>query len=185
MKKFNLFLIVCALAFLAACTPTETSPPASLGNAGAPVLIEEFSDFQCPACAQLSPQIEEIVKRNPDKYRLEYHHYPLPYHEFAFKAGEAAECALDQGKFWEYGRIMFQNQENLTTDNLLAFAKQLSLDEDSFKTCLDGGTKGAKIKNDTYEGRRRQLSYTPSLYVNGTLVQFTDPDTFEQYLQSL
>ena len=186
MKKFiYLSLFSLSLLILSACTTDNTGSRAFLGNPDAPVLVEEFSDFECPACASLAPQLEELVLRNPDIARLEFHHFPLPYHQNAFKAAEAAECAGDLGKFWEFVKKAFQNQKNLSIDNLKNFAGELGLDQAAFDYCLDSGKKRSSIKNDIYEGRRRQLSYTPSIYVNGQLIQWNGVVQFEAYLKSL
>lgn len=183
MKK--LFIIPFAFLLLSACTPDDTGPRAYLGNPMATILIEEFSDFECPACAVVSPQLEEVVKRNSDKVLFHYYHFPLSQHTYAFKAGEASECAYDLGKFWEYGNLLFKNQRNLGEDNLKLLAGQLGLDQAVFDDCLDSGVKKARVKADLYEGSFRQVSYTPSVYVNGKLVKWSGAEEFEAYINSL
>ena len=187
MKKIiNLLFIGLSILILTSCTPqVDNSPRATLGNQNAKVVIEEFSDFQCPACGVISPMVEQIVRKYLDKVRLDFYHYPLSYHQNAFIAAEAAECANDQGKFWEFGKVAFANQTNLTEDNLKLFAKNLKLDTTKFNQCLDSGAKKAKIKNDMAEGDKRDLQGTPSFYVNGTLVPFTSSTAFESYIKSL
>lgn len=186
MKKFTyLSLLAFTLFILSACTTDNNGSRAILGNPDAPILVEEFSDFECPACASLAPQLEELVLRNPDIVRLEFHHFPLSYHENAFKAAEAAECAGEFGKFWEFVKKAFDNQKNLSVDNLKSFAGELGLEQTAFNDCLDSGIKKSRVKNDIYEGRRRQLSYTPSIYVNGQLIQWNGAEQFEAYLRSL
>lgn len=183
MKK--LIFLFFPFFFLTACTPQDLGTPATLGSLNTSILIEEFSDFQCPACASIGPQLEELVTLNPSLARLEFHHFPLSYHENAFRAAEAAECANDQGKFWEFARLAFKNQNNLSEDKLISFSEQLNLDQTLFNNCFESGIKRAKIKEDISEGQRRQLSYTPSVYVNGQLVQWTGVEPFEAYLKSL
>jgi len=187
MKTFaKLLFSFSALFLLTACSSTEDrGPRASLGNADAPVLIEEFSDLQCPACGLISPMLEEIVRNNPTVARMEYYHFPLPQHQFAQKAAEAAECAGDQGKFWEYVKVAFKNQKSLTEDNLKSFATQLGLNSETFDDCLDSNTKKSAVKADLYEGRRRSVSSTPSIFVNGTLVRWSNKAQFEAYIKSL
>ncbi|MFC1729815.1 DsbA family protein [candidate division KSB1 bacterium] len=184
-KLIHIFLIALSIPILAACTPADSGPRATLGSSNAPVLIEEFSDFECPACGRLAPEIEELVKKNPNIARLEFHHFPLPYHENAFRAAEASECANDQGKFWEYSKLLFKNQTRLTEDNLKSFAGQVNLEQGAFDTCFDGNKKRTKIKSDIADGTGRQLSYTPSLYVNGKLVPWSNAEDFEKYIKSL
>lgn len=187
MKNFlKLILILPALLILTSCTGgDESRKRAFLGNADAPVLIEEFSDFQCPACAVIGPQVEKIVKDNPQLARFEYHHFPLPQHENAFRSAEASECAADQGKFWEYSHLAFENQTKLTEDNLKAFAAELELNEAVFNECLDSGQHKSRVKSDFYEGHRRGVNYTPSFYVDGQLIKFGGIEQFETYLRSL
>ncbi len=183
MKKLSLVLF--AIFILTACDSDDTGPRASLGSPSAPILIEEFSDFECPACANIAPELEDLIKRNSDLVRLEFRHFPLPQHENAFRAAEASECALDQGKFWEFAGLAFRNKKNLIDDNLKSFATQLGLDETVFNECFDSNKKRSRIKSDIQDAMRRQLSYTPSLYVNGQLIKYSGPEEFEAYLKSL
>jgi len=186
MKKTILnSLILFSLLFLAGCGQDGQDSRPVLGNPDAPVLLEEFSDFQCPACGQVGPALEELIRQNPDLARLTFHHFPLSYHENAFRAAEAAECAADQGKFWEFAGLNFKNQQNLNDDALKSFADYLGLDREMFDACFDGNEKRARVKEDIQEGLRRQLSYTPSLYVNGQLVQWAGAEPFKAYLKSL
>ena len=126
-----------------------------------------------------------LIAENPEVARLEYHHFPLSYHQYAFPAAEAAECAYDQGKFWEFSELAFANQKNLTDDGLKSFARQLGLNMETFEACFDGHDKRSKITADIADGKRRQLSYTPSIYVNGQLVKWNGPEQFLAYLKSL
>lgn len=183
MKKiaFGIF----ATLLLTACGGPTDLDPYKLGKDDAPVLIQEFSDLQCPACGVISPQVTDFVLNNPDLVKLEYYHYPLPYHEFAFLGAEAAECAGDQGKFWEFVGNTFANQNTLSEEFYYSLAKQLGLNEDQFKSCIDNHNHKAKILSHMQEGKKRGLSGTPTLYIGGKEVQFTDPATFEGYIKSL
>lgn len=187
MKHFlKLFLVLPAFLILTSCTPEGSSRERPfLGNADANVLIEEFSDYQCPACAVVSPQVEKLIKDNPSLARFEYYHFPLPQHENAFRAAEAAECAADQGKFWEYASKLFENQTQLNESNLKTFASNLGLNETAFNDCLNSSQHKGRVKSDLYEGRRRRVNSTPSLFVNGQLVKFGGIEQFELYLRSL
>lgn len=187
MKKIiNLSFLFSLIVFLSACSSgNQNFNRPTIGKTDAKVLIEEFSDFQCPACGAISPQLEEIVTRNSDKARLVFYNFPLPYHENAFKAAEAAECANVQGKFWEYMNMAFKNQDSLTDDNLKSFASALNLDTEAFNKCLDNGQMKEMVKADSSEGTNRDLAYTPSIYVNGQLVEWTSAEEFEKYIQSL
>lgn len=187
MKPFKLFLLALASTLLltACANPERSEPRPFLGNANAPILIEEFSDLECPACKSISPQVEKIVRNNPDIARFEYFHFPLPQHSNAFKAAEASECAGEQGKFFEFVNLAFDNQKNLSEDALKSFAAKLSLDTDQFDECLDSGRKRNQVKADLFEGRKRGVNSTPSLFVDGTLVRWSGAEQFEAYIKTL
>jgi protein-disulfide isomerase len=182
----TVFLFILSIFFLAACTTnTGDTNPRTLGNANAKILIEEFSDPECPACGVVSPQVEQIVRENPDLARLEYYHFPLSYHKNAFIASEASECAGDQGKFFEYLDTIYANQSSLSEDYLYDVADSLSLDRAAFDSCLENHDYKAKILAQMAEGKRRQLPGTPTLFVNGQMVRYSDAETFKAYLESL
>lgn len=186
MKNLKIFILIFSITLLTSCTTSDgINTRASIGNKNATVVIDEFSDFECPACGVISPQLEDIARKNSDKVLLNFYHFPLSYHQSAFIAAEAAECALDQNKFWEMGKVMFTNQRMLTEDNLKTFAKNLKLDTAKFNKCLDSGQKKAKIKSDIAEGNSRNLGYTPSIYVNKQLIQWVSAGEFEKYIKGL
>ena len=146
----------------------------SLGNADAPILVEEYADFQCPACGlfarQTLPQIESKYI-NTGKVRLVVHHFAFIGEE-SIKASQAAECAGEQGKFWEYYDTLYANQggENVgayADANLIRFADQLQLDSAAFTTCLNSDKYRAQILRDKNDGTARGVTSTPTLFVNG------------------
>lgn len=184
MKKYTILAVLSAF-FLTACgAPVDTSPQ-KLGQANAKILIEEFSDVECPACASISPQVEQFVRDNPQLARMEYYHFPLSYHEYAFIGAEATECAGDQGKFWEYLGTIFENQSSLSEDYLYKIADSLELDTTAFDACLDGHKYKSKILSHMAEGSRRRLPGTPTLFVDGQMVQWSGTEAFKAYLESL
>jgi len=141
------------------------------GNKNAKVTLVEFSDFQCPFCQSFKSVIDQVLKDYKDKVKVVYKHYPLTtIHPMAQKAAEAAECAADQGKFWEMHDKLFANQSTLSVDNFKAWAKELGLKESTFNSCLDGGKKSDKIAADQQYGDSIGVSGTPTSYVNGNIV---------------
>ncbi len=154
----------------------------SLGPADAPVVLTEFSDFQCPFCGRFAidtePQIiEQYVKTG--KVRLEYKHF-IVIGEESWWAAEAAECAAEQGKFWEYHDLLFQRQggENVGTfakPKLKGFATELKLDRDAFDKCLDSDVYKARVEADIAEGRALGVRSTPSFFVNKQAIVGAQP----------
>ncbi|HEV7784531.1 MAG TPA: thioredoxin domain-containing protein, partial [Thermoanaerobaculia bacterium] len=128
------------------------SGPAMGGPATAPVTIVEFSDFQCPFCSRLTPTLDQVKKKYGDKVRIVFRQFPLPMHQNAQKAAEAALCANDQGKFWQFHDAMFGDQASLGVDQLKAKAVELGLKADDFNKCLDSGAKAAVIEADKKAG---------------------------------
>ena len=138
-------------------TPPETGIPPetgvsdddpSMGPIDAPVTIVEFSDFQCPFCARVQPTVKQIVEEYGDQVRIIYRDFPLGFHQDAQKAAEAAECADDQGMFWEYHDLLFANQGALGVESLKQHATDLGLDRTEFDSCLDSGRYENEVKED-------------------------------------
>jgi protein-disulfide isomerase len=146
------------------------------GAATAPLTVIEFSDYQCPFCArhfrETLPQIErEYIATGKVKYV--FYDFPLSsIHKQAFKAAEAANCAGEQGKYWEMHDKLFANQKALDGKGLKGHALALGLELSSFQRCLDSGSQAAEIRNDIAEGQRAGVRGTPAF-----LIGQTDPET--------
>ena len=101
----------------------------SMGDPNAPITIEEFSDFQCPFCKAVVPTVQQVMTQYAGKVRWVFRDFPIvSLHPLAPKAHEAARCAAEQGKFWEYHDLLFANQRALTRPDLESYAEQLGLD---------------------------------------------------------
>lgn len=142
------------------------------GNKNAKVTMVEFSDFECPFCSQFEPTVTKVLADYKDKVRVVYKHYPLSsIHPQAQKAAEAAECAGDQGKFWDMHAKLFGNQTTLSIANFKVWAKEMGLKESTFASCLDEGKKAAKVAADQKYGDSLGVTGTPTSFVNGYPVQ--------------
>ena len=152
----------------------ETDP--ALGGAEAPVTIVEFSDFQCPFCQRVAPTLKQVQKTYGDKVRIVWKDFPLTQiHPEAFKAGEAAHCAGEQGKFWEYHDRLFANQQALQADSLKKYAADLGLDTAKFNACVDSAKYGDRVREGVAQGSRLGVNSTPTLYVNGRMLSGAQP----------
>lgn len=136
------------------------------GSQDAPVVFVEFADYECPYCQRVNPQIQQLKKDYGDKIAIVYKDFPLPMHHSAEKAAEAARCAGEQGKFWEYHDVLFYSKE-LDVSALKEHARVLKLDGDKFDECLDSGSEATAVKKDLDEGKDLGLTGTPSFFVNG------------------
>lgn len=134
-----------------------------LGKSTAPLVLVEFTDYQCPFCGRFeTATLPEIKKSYIDtgKLRLMVRDMPLDFHPFALKAAQSVHCAGDQGKFWEMKELVFKNQNKLDVDSLAGYAKDLSLNGDTFKSCMTDGRHLKEIGDD--------IKYAQSLGINGT-----------------
>ena len=136
------------------------------GPKDAPVTLLEFADYECPYCQKVNPQVEQLKKEYGDKLQIIYKDFPLPMHHSSEKAAEAARCAGEQGKFWEYHNVLFYSKQ-LEVSDLKEHARVLKLDGDRFDTCLDSGKETAAVKKDLEEAKSLGLTGTPSFFVNG------------------
>ncbi len=145
--------------------------PSKGGPANAPVTVVEFSDFQCPYCARVTPTLKRVEETYGDKVRIVFKDFPLQQiHPNAAKAAEAGSCAADQGKFWELHDKMFENQAKLAVTDLKQFAKDAGLDPGAFDQCLDSGKHAAEWGEDLKDGERYGVTGTPAFFVNGRLL---------------
>lgn len=140
----------------------------SAGKKGAPVTIVEFSDFQCPYCKGVAPELKQVEQKFGDKVQIVYRQFPLTsIHQFAAKAAEASLCANEQGKFWQMHDGMFADQTRLSVSDLKQTAQRIGLDTKKFDACLDAGRYVEQVQNDTREGQRLGVTGTPALFING------------------
>ena len=137
------------------------------GLASAPVSLVEFSDFECPYCAQAAPIVQHLLAAYPTKIHFAFMHYPLPMHKESPAAHEAALAAGAQGKFWEMHDLLFATQDKLTRDDLIAKAAQLKLDVPRFTKDLDSHRFKAAVEADRQEGDRLGVDGTPFFFING------------------
>ena len=164
-----------------------------VGSANAPVTMIEYSDFQCPFCGRFQRDVYPKVYANYIKTGK----VKFVYKNFAFlgqgstQAAVAAECAADQGKFWEYHDKVFasQNGENqgvFGIANLVKFAEELKLDKAKFEDCVTNNKTLDRVKNETAEGRRIGVTGTPHFLINGTPLVGAQPwESFQKAIDQV
>ena len=145
--------------------PVSQDP--SRGPENAPVTLVEFSDFQCPYCAEAVPQIDALVKAYPTQVRLIFKQYPLEIHPQADLAAAAAIAAQKQGKFWPMHDAMFASHGNLSRDNIVALAQKNGLDVQRFETDLDSTNVREAVVRDVQDGDHAGVEGTPTIFING------------------
>jgi len=133
-----------------------------------PVALVAFSDYQCPFCAKHVHENGPSIKSkllDSGTVREVFLNFPLPMHLFAQKAGEAAECAAEQGRFWDMHEAIFADAKALGIDNLTRHAEQLKLDVAKFTKCIDSGKTAAAVERDLAEGKRLAVNATPAFFI--------------------
>lgn len=139
----------------------------------AKVVLVEYSDFQCSYCGSYAPSIKQAVTDYGDKIALVYRHFPLSFHPWATPAAEAAECANEQGKFWEYHDELFKRQGEMVAkaDALYGeIADGLSLNRKKFDECRASDKMLARIQKDQADGSASGVDGTPATFLNGIMV---------------
>jgi len=155
------------------------------GPAAAPVTIVEFTDFQCPYCKNVQPVLKQLLSKYGDQLSLAFKDLPIQsLHPEAQKAAEAARCAGDQGKFWEYHDALFQ-AARIEAGTISELSKTLSLNTQAFESCLSSRKHQAQVETDVQEAQGLGISGTPAFLINGVLVSGSQTlDGFSKIIDS-
>jgi protein-disulfide isomerase len=147
----------------------------SVGPSSAPVTIVEFSDYQCPFCQRAEASVKEVLKKYGDKVHLVYMDFPLPMHQNALRAAQAARCAGDQGKYWQYHDALFADQTKLDAAGLKATASKLGLDTKKFDACVAGDMHMDEVHKSQQAGNDAGVDGTPTFLINGRMISGAQP----------
>ena len=153
------------------------------GPADAPVTIVEFSDYQCPFCARTEPLVRQALAAYPTQAKLVYKHMPLvSIHPQALPAALAATAAGRQGKFWEMHEKLFGNQKDLGPDQFRQYARDLGLDMNKFEADMQSEQVKAAVQEDMQLAQRVGIRGTPTIFVNGRILQNRSLEGFKQII---
>ena len=170
-KSIGFFaLLVAGLMIFAGCSKVPYEPQVK-GGENTKVTLVEFADFQCPACGYYAPLVSAVSKEFGDDLKVEFYHFPLQMHINAVPAAVAAEAAGIQGKFWEMHDKLFEKQQEwqaeAKTDALFAaYAAEIGLDVEKFKTDMENPDLAKKVKTSYGIGASKGVSGTPTFFVN-------------------
>jgi len=160
-----ILIIVMTSSVLAASLDSKT-----LGDSSAEVTIEMFTDFQGPFCAKWHTQTLPLIKENyldKGKVKLVIKHFPLDFHPDAETAAIAAECAADQGEFFEYIELLYNDPGALSDSDLRGYGVDLGLEIDSFDICIASAETKKVVDADVKEGNEKGIEGTPTFFING------------------
>ncbi len=148
-------------------------PPRAVGREGAPLVLEEFGDYQCPPCGQYYPEVEKLRADYGDRLRLVFRHYPLTQaHPHALMAAHAAEAAALQNHFWEMHDRIFRNQRDWAKAPdpraiFEGYARALGLDVARFTRDMGSSEVDARIVADHERAKSLGVTSTPTFFLNG------------------
>ncbi|MBT4941891.1 MAG: thioredoxin domain-containing protein [Candidatus Magasanikbacteria bacterium] len=155
-----------------------TAQDHSKGAEGAAFTLVEYSDFECPACAARGPVLEQLLHEFPNDVRIIYRHFPLTsIHDNAMLAAQATEAAAIQGKFWDMHDVLFNTQQQWSTEEspqeyFTKLANSIGLNTEQFTTDITSQVVENAVKEDTKEAEKMKLPGTPSFFLNGQKISF-------------
>jgi formate-nitrite transporter family protein len=149
-------------------TPPVSERDHVAGHADAPVTLVEYGDYECPHCGRAYPIVKVAQVRLGSLLRFVFRNFPLSEaHPHAEHAAEAAEAAGAQGKFWEMHDVIFEHQDALEDEDLIAYADALGLDAGRVARELEEGVWAKRVREDFRSGVRSGVNGTPTFFVNG------------------
>ena len=159
--------------------PSSQATNRAIGPESATVMITEYGDFSCIACKawHQSGIREEVIEKYGDQVRFVWHDFPV-ISPVSPKAAEAGFCANDQGQFWDYHDILFENSPALGVDNLIIYAKEIGLDGEEFAECLNNSKYKTSVEVDLKAATDLGFTSVPSFIINGR--RMIGPPSFEQ-----
>jgi Na+/H+ antiporter NhaA len=138
------------------------------GALDAPLTLVEYGDFQCGFCLKATGSVEEVHRELGDRLRYVWRHAPLTrYHPNALAAAEASEAASLQGKFFEFERSLFADQENQLPSHIIRRAQELGLDVERFEADLTSAAVAARVRDDMLDAEAMDITAVPTFFVNG------------------
>jgi protein-disulfide isomerase len=156
-----------------------------MGPSNAKVTVVAFSDFQCPFCSRAVPTLKQVEDTYKGKIRVAFKNMPLPFHDKAHLAAEAALAANEQGKFWEMHDKLFANQQALDRPALEKYAEELGLNMSKFRAALDSGKFKDRVDREAKEGNAVGATGTPTFFINGHILVGAQPfDAFKSAIDA-
>ncbi|MCA1816168.1 MAG: DsbA family protein [Acidobacteria bacterium] len=165
----------------------DEAPPAHVrGRQDAPVMFEEFADFQCPTCGAMHGVVKQLVEKYPNQVGVAFRDFPLrEMHKHAAEAARAAEAAGMQGKFWEMHDMLYDKQAEWKDPDdartiFVGYAKSLGLDVQRFANDMDSSVVAMRVLADERRGQALGVHATPTFFINGRELQFEQSNTLDK-----
>ena len=155
--------------------PVSVDDDPSIGPADAKVTIVQFAEYQCPYCGKAGESVDKVMETYGDDVRMVFRDFPLSFHPRAVPAAVAANCAGEQGKYWEMHDKLMSNQRALEDADLTAHAEALALDLSKWNTCRQDPAQAAEVMKDFEDGQEVGVSGTPAFFINGIMISGAQP----------
>ena len=159
--------------------PVSVDDDPSMGPADAKVTIVQFAEYQCPYCGKAGESVDKVMEVYGDDVRMVFRDFPLSFHPRAVPAAVAANCAGEQGKYWEMHNRLMSNQRALEDADLTAHAEALQLDLSKWNTCREDPAQAAEVMKDFEDGSAVGVTGTPAFFINGIMISGAQP--FEEF----
>jgi protein-disulfide isomerase len=176
-KSIVVLVLLLSLSFFSGC---KSDDPSFVRDPSKPVLLEEFSDIECPYCKVIHPTIDLLRENLSDTVQFRYAYFPLEsIHQYAFQAAEAVECVrMKEGEELSLKYLSeAYKASNLSKESLISMAKTVNADPEKLRTCLDKKESEKVIKANIEEGIKRGVTGTPTIFING---EKTEARTYEE-----
>lgn len=185
LKSKNILLTLLAAIFMVSCQNSDTEAQSMDSEDPNQVVITEFSDYQCPACAYFHPIIEKLKQNMGDQVQVNLRYFPLSSHRYAALAARAAQAAKNQDKFYEMHSMIFENQERWSTSSnpameFVRYAREIGLDMDQFTNDLNAAETQEAVMTQKAEGEELGVNSTPTFFIEGEMVEPL-PKTYEEF----
>ncbi|HWP61598.1 MAG TPA: thioredoxin domain-containing protein [Candidatus Paceibacterota bacterium] len=183
-------------SFSATTVPPITAADHARGDtSGAKLTVIEYGDFECPACGQYEPIVEQLTQQYGNKVEFIFRNFPLyQIHPFAMISAQAAEAAALQGKYWEMHDLLYKNQTlwtaatNLTPSDVVSkyfdvYAQQLGLNVTQFNSDINSTAVKNRVQKDLDSGNAAYIDHTPTFFFN--LTQIQNPTSLAEFQKDI
>ena len=185
MKNKSFLVGLIAALFLVGCQNSDTEAQSSQSAETDKVVLTEYSDYQCPACAYFHPIVQKIKENMGDKVKVNLRYFPLNSHRYAALAARAAQAAKNQDKFLEMHNMLFERQTQWSsagnpTTAIVGFAREIGLDMNKFTDDLNAGETQKTVMQQRQEGIDKGVNSTPTFFIDGQKIEPL-PKTYEEF----
>lgn len=185
MKLLTPLKLIILSLLLMSCASKENKASAQNNQGSAEVVLTEYSDYQCPACAYFNPIVNNLKAEFGDQLYVEYRFFPLNSHQFGALSARAAQAAKNQGKFKEMHDLLFENQQRWASSGnpqptFINYAQKLGLEVQQFKEDLNSTETQRTVMEDKQKGQEAGVNSTPTFFINGDKLE-QNPPTLEEF----